>query len=67
MVVHLTLSRAQKDQTDPLIYISIQNEVKAVHQDFDFMYTGGSVSNEKAAAAAVIYNSSSIEHLPDKS
>ena len=31
------------------------------------MYTGGSVSDDKAVAAAVIDNYSSIEHLPNKS
>ena len=33
----------------------------------DFIYTDGSVSDDKAAAAAVIDNYSSIERLPDKS
>ena len=32
-----------------------------------FIYTDGSVSDDKAAAAAVIDNYSSIERLPDKS
>ena len=31
----------------------------------DFIYTDGSVSDDKAAAAAVIDNYSSIERLPD--
>ena len=33
----------------------------------DFIYIEGPVLNDKAAAAAVIDNYSSIEHLPDKS
>ena len=41
--------------------------VKDVFQGYDFIYTDGSVSDDKAAAAAVIDNSSSIERLPDKS
>ena len=41
--------------------------MKDVFRDYDFIYTDGSVSDDKAAAAAVIDNHSSIEHLPDKS
>ena len=33
----------------------------------DFIYTDGSVSDDKAAVAAVIDNHSAIERLPDKS
>ena len=36
-------------------------------QGHDFIYTDGSVSGNKAAAAAVIDNYSCIEYLPDKS
>ena len=66
-MLNLTLSYAKKDQTDPSKYISLQNEVKDVFRDYDFIYTDGSVSDNKAAAAAVIDNHSSIECLPDKS
>ena len=47
--------------------ISLQSAVKAVNQDLDFIYTVGSVLNERAAAVAVIDNNSSFERLPDKS
>ena len=66
-MVNLTLSYAKKDQTDPSKYISLHNEVKDIFRDYDFIYTDGSVSDDKAAAAAVIDNHSSIQHLPDKS
>ena len=66
-MVNLTFSYAKKDQTDPSKYISLHNEVKDVFRDYDFIYTDGSVSDDKAAAAAVIDNYSSIERLPDKS
>ena len=66
-MVNLTLSYAKKDQTDPSKYISLHNEVKDVFRDSDFIYTDGSVADDKAAAAAVIDNYSSIERLPDKS
>ena len=66
-MVNLTLSYAKKDQTDPLKYLSLHNEVKDVFRDYDFIYTDGSVSDDKAAAAAVIDNYSSIESLPYKS
>ena len=66
-MVNLKLSYAKKDQTDPSKYISLHNEVKDVFRDYDFIYTDGSVSDDKAAAAAVIDNHSSIERLPDKS
>ena len=66
-MVNLTLSYAKKDQTDPSKYISLHNEVKDVFRDYDFIYTDGSVSDDRAAAAAVIDNYSSIERLPDKS
>ena len=59
---------ATKDQTDLSKYISLHNEVKDVFRDYDFIYTYGSVSDDKeAAAAAVIDNYSSIERLSDKS
>ena len=41
--------------------------MKDTFRDYDFIYTDGSVSDNKAAAAAVIDNCSSIERLPDKS
>ena len=66
-MINLTLLYAKKDQTDPSKYISLHNEVKDVFRDYDFIYTVGSVSDDKAAAAAVIDNHSSIERLPDKS
>ena len=66
-MVNLTLPYAKKDQTDPSKYISLHNEVKDVFRDYDFIYTDGSVSDNKAAVAAVIDNHSSIERLPDKS
>ena len=58
-MVNLTL-------TDPSQYISLHNEVKDIFRYYDFIYTDGSVSDDKAAAA-VIDNYSSIERLPDKS
>ena len=45
----------------------LHNQVKAIHQDFDFIYTDGSVLDEKAAAATIIDNSSSIERRTGKS
>ena len=66
-MVNLTLSYAKKDQTDPSKYRSLHNEVKDVFQDYDFIYTYGSVSDDKAAAAAVINDYFSIKRLPDKS
>ena len=42
-------------------------EVKDVFRSYDFIYTDDSVSDDKAAAAAVISNYSSIERLPGKS
>ena len=36
-------------------------------QDHDYIYTDGSVSGNKAAAAAVINDNSCKERLPDKS
>ena len=65
-MVNLTLSYAKKDQTDPSKYLSLHNEMTDVFRNYDF-YTDGSVSDDKAAAAAVIDNYSSIERLPDKS
>ena len=35
-------------------------------RDYDFLYNDGTVSDDKAAAAAVIDNHSSIELLPNK-
>ena len=52
---------------DPSKYLSLHNEGKDVFRDYDFIYTDGSVSDDKAAAATVIDNYSSIERLPDKS
>ena len=66
-ISNLTLSYAKKDQTDPSKYISLHNEVKDVFRDYDFIYTDGSVSEDKAAAAVVINDYSSIEHFSDKS
>ena len=66
-MVKLTLSYTKKDKTDRSKYISLHNEVKDVFRNYDFFYTDGSVSDDKAAAAAVIDNYSSIESLPDKS
>ena len=66
-MVNLTLSYAKKDQTYPSKYLSLHNEVKDIFRDYDFICTDGSVSDDKAAAAAVIDNYSSIERLPDKS
>ena len=64
-MVNLTLSYAKKDQVDPSKYISLHNEVKDVFGDFDFNDTDGSVSDDKAAAVAVIENYCSIKRLPD--
>ena len=36
-------------------------------RDYDFIYTDGSASDHKDAAAAVIDSYSSIRHLPDRS
>ena len=47
--------------------LSLHNEVKDSFREYDFIYTDGSVSDNKAAAAAVIDDYSSIERLPDKS
>ena len=66
LIVKLTLSYAIKNQTDPSIYVSIHNEVKASLRGNDFIYTDGSVSDNKAAAP-FIANESSIERLPNKS
>ena len=66
-MVNLTLSYAKKDQTDPSKYLSLHSEGKDVFRDYDFIYTDGSVSDDKAAAATVIDNYSFIERLPDKS
>ena len=46
-MVNLTLSYVSKNQKYPSIYMSSHNEVKAVHRDYDFIYTDGSVLNEK--------------------
>ena len=50
---------------DPSIYLSLHNEVKDSFRDYDFINTDGSVSDNKAAAAAVNYDYSSIGRLPD--
>ena len=42
----------------------MHSEVGDVFRDCDFVYTGGSVSDGRAAAAAVIDSCSSIERLP---
>ena len=52
---------------DPSKYIRLLDEVKDVFRDYDFICTDGSVSDDKAAAAALIDNHSSIERVPDKS
>ena len=65
-MVNLTLSYAKEDQTDPSKYISLHNEMKDVFRDYDCFYADGSVSDDKAAAAAVTDNYYSNEHLPDK-
>ena len=67
--VNLTLSYAKKDQTDPSIYLSLHNVLKDSFRDYDFIYNDGSVSDNKAAAAAVIKSSSIevcvyIDHYP---
>ena len=64
-MVNLTLSYAQKDQTDPSKYISLHNEVKDVFQDYDFIYTDGSVSDDKAAAAAAVIDNYSSNLILD--
>ena len=64
---NITLSYAKKDQNNPSKYIRLHNEVKDVFRDYYFIYADGSVSDDKAAAAAVIDNFSSIECLTDKS
>ena len=66
-MINLTLLYAKKDQTDPSKYLSLHIEVKDVFRDFNFIYTDGSVSDDMAAAAAVIDNYSSIERLLYKS
>ena len=45
--VNLDLSHAKKDQTDSAIYMSQRNEVKAVHEDPNFIHTDGSVLDER--------------------
>ena len=62
----VTLSYAKKNQMDPSIYLSLHNEVKDSFRDYDFIFSNGSVSDNKAAAAG-IDSSSSIERLPDES
>ena len=52
---------------DPSKYISLHNEVKDTFGDNDFIYIDGSVSDDKAAAVAVIDSYSSSERLQDKS
>ena len=46
---------------------SLHSEVTDTSRDYDFIYTDGSASDHKDAAAAVIDSYSSIRHLPDKS
>ena len=62
-MVNLTLSYATKDQTDPSKYLSLHIEVKDYFQDYTFIYTDGSVLDNKAASAAVNDQFSSIECL----
>ena len=50
----------------PSNYMCFNNDVKSVHQDFDFIYTDGSVWKNLGTALAVIDNSSSIERLLNK-
>ena len=50
-----------KDQTEPSTYTSSENEVKAIHRGYSFIYIDGSVLNVKPAATAFIDNHSSIE------
>ena len=45
---------------------SLHSEVRDTSRDYDFIYTDGSASDHKDAAAA-IDSYSSIRHLPDKS
>ena len=67
-MVIVTLSYTKKDQTDPSKYLSLHNEVKDSIQDNDFIYTDGSVSYSKPAAApAVVDKYSCIERLQKKS
>ena len=64
----VTLSYAKKNQMDPSICLSLHNEVKDSFRDYDFIFSNGSVSDNKAAAAAAgIDSSSSIKRLPDES
>ena len=53
-IVNLTLSYAKINQTHLSIYLSLHNEVKDSFRDYNFIYTDGSVSDNKADAAAVI-------------
>ena len=46
--------------------MSLRNVAKAVHVDFDFIYNECSVLNENAAAA-IIFGSSTIDGLLDRS
>ena len=41
--------------------------MKDIFRDYDFIYTDGSVSDDKVAAAAVIDNHYSTERLPNES
>ena len=66
-IVNHSLSYAKKYQTDPSKYLSLHNEVKDSFRDNDSIYTDSSASYDKAAAATVINDLSSIERLSDKS
>ena len=61
----LTLSHTRKDQTDPSTYVGLHNEVNDVDRDSEFIYTDGSVLNERAAAASITDNYFSTERLLD--
>ena len=62
----LSISPICQEGSNKYIYLSLHNVVKDSFRKYDFIYTDGSVSDNKAAAA-VINDSSSFERLPDKS
>jgi ribonuclease HI len=65
--VRLLLSDLKKSVTDPSIFKSKHNEIKAMHDGFEFIYTDGSLSEEGVAAAAVMGDHEYVERLPDGS